>query len=77
MTEEQAHLEIQRAVGQLEGRLSAVEQDIKEIARDIKKISAAINNAKGGWRTFSVIFGVTGTAAAAGAGLVKLIEHWK
>lgn len=51
--------DVERTLGQLEGRLDSAESDIAEIKKDVKEILAHINEAKGGWKLMMVLGGVS------------------
>ncbi len=59
----------QRTLGKLEGRVDALEVDIKEISGDVKAILAIMNQTKGGWKTLALVGSIGG---AFGAFLVKV-----
>tara|TARA_Y100000310_G_scaffold87924_1_gene84842 strand:+ start:336 stop:557 length:222 start_codon:yes stop_codon:yes gene_type:complete len=68
------HGEMQRTIGQLEGRMKALERSVGEIHSDTKAMRETIDQAKGGWKT---LFLVAGVAGAAGALIGKLIPFVK
>lgn len=64
MTISEGELEVQRAIGRLEGRLSTLEKQVLEIHSDTKEMRALLNQAKGGWKTWVVIAGIAGSVGA-------------
>ena len=67
------HSDLERDMGRLEGRMGAMEKTVQEIHDDTKNISAALNEARGGWKTLLLVAGVAG---AAGAILSKFSEFF-
>jgi hypothetical protein len=61
--------DIERDIGRLEGRVDALESEIREVKADVKAILAVVNQAQGGWRTIVMVGAVAG---AVGALLAKL-----
>lgn len=55
---------LQRDIGRLEGRVDALEGELREIKGDVKAILALVNQAKGGWKTLVIVGAVAGAAGA-------------
>jgi hypothetical protein len=55
-----------REFGRLEGEVIAMRREIDELRDDVKKLLAAVENARGGWRTLLMV----GAAAGALGGLI-------
>lgn len=55
---------IQRDIGRLEGRVNALEAELREIKTDVKAILALVNQAKGGWKTLVIVGAVAGADGA-------------
>ena len=51
-------------LGRLDGELRAVQGDVTELKADMKTLLAAVNQARGGWRTILIVAGVSGASAA-------------
>ena len=64
----------QRAIGQLEGRMSALEAHVSEIHADTKAMRKTIDEAKGGWKTLVMVAGVAGTVGAVVGKLLPFIK---
>lgn len=61
---------IERDVGALEARMQTVEQEIHAIRSDVRDIRDALVTARGGWRTLTVVIGIS---LSVGAALSKLL----
>lgn len=62
--------ETQKELGRLDADVANLQRDMTELKADMKAVLAAVNQAKGGWKTLMLISGVSG---AAGALLAKLL----
>lgn len=51
----------ERTIGQHGARLDALERDIEEIKADVKSVLAQMAEAKGGWRMFMMVGGISAT----------------
>jgi chromosome condensin MukBEF ATPase and DNA-binding subunit MukB len=60
---------LERDVGALEARMETVEQEIHAMRKDVREIRDALVTARGGWRTLTLVVGVS---ASVGAALAKL-----
>lgn len=60
----------EREIGNLEARMAAVEEDIKEIRHDVREMLEFMQQARGSWKT---VMGIAGASAALGALVGKLI----
>ena len=65
------HAALQRDIGRLEGRMEAVERELREMKQaqsamvtDIKAIRSTLDQAKGGWKTLLVIATAGGAIGA-------------
>lgn len=56
---------IERDIGALEARISAVETDMQELRRDVREIRDALVSARGGWRLLTLVIGLSATLGAA------------
>ena len=72
--------EIQRDLGKHDAQIEALENDIREIKEDQRRIfekldsiNQTLSEAKGGWKLFMI---VGGASAAFGAFLVKVSTFW-
>ena len=61
---------IERDVDALEARMQTVEQEIHAIRSDVRDIRDALVTARGGWRTLTVVIGIS---LSAGAAMSKLL----
>jgi chromosome condensin MukBEF ATPase and DNA-binding subunit MukB len=50
---------IERDVGALEARMETVEQEIHAMRQDVREIRDALVTARGGWKTLTVVIGVS------------------
>ncbi|MCH7692830.1 MAG: hypothetical protein IIC54_00290 [Proteobacteria bacterium] len=60
-------------VGELKGRLGAVEEATRDQHGDIKIILKTLNEARGGWKTLLLIAGLSTAFGALGAKLIALM----
>ncbi len=60
-------------VGELKGRLGAVEEATREQHKDIKTILRTLNEARGGWKTLLLIAGMSTACGALGAKIVTFM----
>ena len=51
-------------MGRLDGEQRAMKADVAELKRDMKALLAAVNQARGGWKTILIVAGVSGAAGA-------------
>jgi chromosome condensin MukBEF ATPase and DNA-binding subunit MukB len=61
---------LERDVGALEARMQTVEQEIHAIRSDVRDIRDALVTARGGWRTLTLVVGIS---ISVGAALSKLL----
>jgi hypothetical protein len=61
---------IERDVGALDARMKMVEQEIHVIRSDVREIRDALVTARGGWRTLTIVVGIS---SAFGAVIAKLL----
>ena len=54
-------------VGEIKGRLGAVEEATRDQHKDIKTILRTLNEARGGWKTLLLVAGISGLFGALGA----------
>jgi len=50
---------IERDVGALEARMQIVEQEIHAMRQDVREIRDALVTARGGWKTLTLVIGVS------------------
>ena len=50
---------LEREVGALEARMQAVEQEIQAMRDDVREIRDALVTARGGWKTLTVVIGIS------------------
>jgi chromosome condensin MukBEF ATPase and DNA-binding subunit MukB len=60
---------LERDVGALEARMQTVEQEIHAMRRDVREIRDALVTAKGGWKTLTLVIGMS---VSLGAAITKL-----
>ena len=60
-------------VGELKGRLGAVEEITRDQHKDIKTILRTLNQARGGWKTLLLIAGLSAAFGALGAKIVTFM----
>lgn len=63
-----------RDYGRLEGEVHALRNEVNEMRGDIRTLLAAVENAKGGWRTLLIVGAIAG---ALGSGLTKVLALWR
>ncbi len=56
--------QLAQQLGEVKGRLRAMEEITREHGRDIKAILQILNQARGGWRTLLLVAGISGTCGA-------------
>ena len=56
--------DMQRILGEHQGRLSRLEADIAEVKADVKDLLKQANQAKGGYKTLMLVGGVSGMVGA-------------
>jgi hypothetical protein len=66
-----AHRE--RELGRLEARLDAVEDDLKELVRDVRDIRDALATVRGGWRLLALIVGASASLGALASKLLPAV----
>ena len=62
----------EREFGRLEARLDAVEDDLKELRRDVREIRDSLATVRGGWRLLAML---VGASASLGAFASKLLPE--
>ncbi|MFO1122508.1 MAG: hypothetical protein U1F47_09335 [Hyphomicrobiales bacterium] len=66
-------MSLERDVGALDARMKMVEHEIHVIRSDVREIRDALVTARGGWRTLTIIVGLSATLGAAIARLLPFI----
>lgn len=61
---------LERDVGALEARMQMVEQEIHAMRNDVREIRDALVTARGGWKTLTLVIGMS---ASLGAVIAKLL----
>ncbi len=61
---------LERDVGALEARMQTVEQEIHAMREDVREIRDALVTARGGWKTLTLVIGLS---ISAGALIAKLL----
>lgn len=51
--------------GALTAKVSALEEDVRELRSDVKKLLAAVENARGGWKTMMILGGLASSVGGA------------
>ncbi len=51
-------------LGEVQGRLKAAEEALREQGQDIKVILNTLNQARGGWKTLLLVAGMSGACGA-------------
>jgi hypothetical protein len=64
---------LERDVGALDARMLTVEHEIKAMRKDVREIRDALVTARGGWRTLTVVIGISVSIGAMLAKLLPLI----
>lgn len=57
-------MSLEREVGALEARMAKVESEILAMSADVREIRDAIVTARGGWKTLSVVIGLSASVGA-------------
>lgn len=55
---------LERDVGGLEARMRLMEQEIHAIREDVREIRDALVSARGGWKTLTLVIGMSVSAGA-------------
>ena len=63
-------MSLEREVGALEARMETVEQEVHAIRSDVREIRDALVSARGGWKTLTVVIGLS---TALGAAVTKIL----
>jgi chromosome condensin MukBEF ATPase and DNA-binding subunit MukB len=63
---------IEREVGVLEARMQTVEQEIQAMREDVREIRDALVTARGGWKTLTVVIGIS---VSIGAAIAKMLPY--
>lgn len=66
-----------RAFGRLEAEVETLQREVGELRKDVKRLVACVNQAKGGWKTVVLVAGVAGTLGAAATKILGLIPMVK
>lgn len=65
-------MSMEREVGALEARMETVEQEVHAIRNDVREIRDVLVTARGGWKTLTVVIGLS---VSVGAGIAKLLPY--
>jgi hypothetical protein len=63
----------EREFGRLEARLDAVEDDLKELVRDVREIRDSLATVRGGWRLLALIVGASASLGALASKLLPAV----
>lgn len=66
-------MNIERDVGALEARMETVEQEVHAMRCDVREIRDALVTARGGWRTLTLVIGLSVSIGAAAAKLLPFL----
>ncbi len=61
----------EREFGRLEARLDAVEDDLKELRRDVREIRDSLATMRGGWRLLALLVGASASLGALASKLMS------
>ncbi len=64
---------LEREVGALEARMLTVEQEIHAMRNDVREIRDALVTARGGWKTLTVVIGIS---VSLGAFIAKFLPFF-
>jgi chromosome condensin MukBEF ATPase and DNA-binding subunit MukB len=64
---------LEREVGALDARMQAVESEIHEMRRDVRDIRDALVTARGGWKTLTIVIGMSMSVGAAVSKLLPIL----
>ncbi|MFQ5618775.1 MAG: hypothetical protein ACE5FR_07360 [Rhodospirillales bacterium] len=56
--------QLAQQLGEVQGRLKAAEEALREQGQDIKAILTTLNQARGGWKTLLLVAGISGACGA-------------
>jgi septal ring factor EnvC (AmiA/AmiB activator) len=73
MSDPLAPASLEREFGRLEARLTAVEDDLKELRRDVREIRDALTTIRGGWRLLALVIGASASLGAVASKLVPAL----
>lgn len=68
-------MSLQREIGALEARMEKVEAEISAMRADVREIRDAIVSARGGWRTVSVLIGLSVSLGALIGKIFPFLGH--
>lgn len=66
---------IERDVGALEARMQMMEQEIQAMRQDVREIRDALVTARGGWKTLTLVIGVSLSFGAMLSQAVPFLLH--
>lgn len=64
---------IEREVGALQARMEALEQEVHALRADVREIRDALVTARGGWKTLTLVIGMSISVGAAFGKLLPLL----
>ena len=64
---------IERELGGLHARMSAVEGDLHEMRADVREIRDAVTGYRGGWKALAALVGFSATVGALAAKLLPFV----
>ena len=65
---------MERSIGRLEGRMSALETQVLEIHGDTKAMRATLDRAKGGWKALVTVGAISGTLSALAVKFIPFVK---
>ena len=66
-------MSLERDVGALDARMKTVEQEIHAMREDVREIRDALVTARGGWKTLTLVIGLSVSCGAFLSRLVPLL----
>ena len=64
---------LERELGAFSARITALEQDLRDLRSDVREIRDALVTVRGGWKALTLIVGVSASLGAAFAKLMPVL----